>query len=179
MEIRELTKEIRDKSIEYAKPKELDSLSTSWYQEDLLYSGKGKTIFLILPTPGCSWALGPSGGCTMCSYISDCYLKPIENSKIIELFEKELNKWDYKEDYENGDKIAIKLFASGSFLNPEEVPKEARDYVLKKLANMEEISEIVVESRPEYVKEEVLDEIFDIIGDKLIRDSTIRPLKRQ
>ena len=101
----------------------------------------------------------------MCSYISDCYLKPIENSKIIELFEKELNKWDYKEDYENGDKIAIKLFASGSFLNPEEVPKEARDYVLKKLANMEEISEIVVESRPEYVKEEVLDEIFDIIGE--------------
>ena len=83
--------------------------------EDLLYSGKGKTIFLILPTPGCSWALGPSGGCTMCSYISDCYLKPIENSKIIELFEKELSKWDYKEDYENGDKIAIKLFASGSF----------------------------------------------------------------
>ena len=81
MEIRELTKEIRDRSIEYAKPKELDRLSTSWYQEDLLYSGKGKTIFLILPTPGCSWALGPSGGCTMCSYISDCYLKPIENSK--------------------------------------------------------------------------------------------------
>ena len=49
----------------------------------------------------------------------------------------ELNKWDYKQDYENGDKIAIKLFASGSFLNPEEVPKEARDYVLNKLANME------------------------------------------
>ena len=171
MEIRELTKEIRDKSIEYAKPKELDSLSASWYQEDLLYSGKGRTIFLILPTPGCSWALGPSGGCTMCSYISDCYLKPIENSKIIELFEKELGKWDYKEDYENGDKIAIKLFASGSFLNPEEVPKEARDYVLKKLADMEEISEIVVESRPEYVKEEVLDEIFDIIGDKLFEIS--------
>ena len=171
MEIRELTKEIRDKSIEYSKIRELDDLSASWYQEDLLYSGKGKTIFLILPTPGCSWALGPSGGCTMCSYISDCYLEPIENSKIIELFEMEMNKWDYKEDYENGDKIAIKLFASGSFLNPEEVPKEARDYVLKKLADSEEISEIIVESRPEYVKEEVLDEIFDIIGDKLFEIS--------
>ena len=36
---------------------------------------------------------------------------------------------------------------------------------------MEEISEIVVESRPEYVKEEVLDEIFDIIGDKLFEIS--------
>ena len=171
MEIRELTKEIRDRSIEYAKPNELDNLSASWYQEDLLYSGKGKTIFLIVPTPGCSWALGPSGGCTMCSYISDCYLKPIENSKIIELFEMELGKWDYSEDYKNGEKIAIKLFASGSFLNPEEVPKEARDYILNKLASMEEIREIIVESRPEYVKEELLDEIFDIIGDKLFEIS--------
>lgn len=171
MEIRELTKEIRDRSIENSKIKDIDRLSTSWYQDDLLYSGKGKTIFLILPTPGCSWALGPSGGCTMCSYISDCYLKPIENEKIIELFEREFNKHDFKEDYKNGNKIAIKLFASGSFLNPEEVPIKARNYVLEKLANCEEISEIVVESRPEYVNKEVLDEIFSIIGDKLFEIS--------
>lgn len=171
MEIRDLTKEIRDRSIENSKVKELDRLATSWYQDDLLYSGKGKTIFLILPTPGCEWALGPSGGCTMCSYISDCYLKPIENNKIIELFEREFTKHNFKEDYKNGEKIAIKLFASGSFLNSKEVPKEARDYVLKKLAECEEISEIVVESRPEYVKREVLDEIFEIIGDKLFEIS--------
>ena len=55
MEIRELTKEIRDNAIERTKPKDLEYLATSWYQEDLLYSGKGKSIFLILPTPGCSW----------------------------------------------------------------------------------------------------------------------------
>lgn len=171
MEIRELTKEIRDRSIEYAKPKDLDNLSASWYQEDLLYSGKGKTIFLILPTPGCSWALGPSGGCTMCSYISDCYLKPIETSKIIELFEMELGKWDFAKDYKNGEKIAIKLFASGSFLNPEELQKEARNYILQRLADLDEISEIVVESRPEYVKKEIIDEIFEIIGDKLFEIS--------
>jgi len=171
MEIRDLTKEIRDKSIKYAKPKELDRLSASWYQEDLLYSGKGKTIFLILPTPGCSWALGPSGGCTMCSYISDCYLKPIPQDKIIELFEKEFNKWDIKTDFENGNKIAIKIFASGSFLNPEEVPIAARDYILNKLADTPEISEIIVETRPEYVNRERLDEIFEIIGDKLFEIS--------
>ncbi len=171
MEIRDLSKEIRDRSIEYAKPKDLDRLSASWYQDDLLYSGVGKTIFLILPTPGCSWALGPSGGCTMCSYISDCYLKPIETAKIIELFEKEFNKYDIKSDYANGNPIAIKMFASGSFLNPEEVPKEARDYILKKLAACDEISEIIVESRPEYVNKKILDEIFDIIGDKLFEIS--------
>ena len=45
MEIRELTKEIRDKSIEYAKPKELDSLSKNW----IVFLQAGiKRIFYIL-----------------------------------------------------------------------------------------------------------------------------------
>ena len=42
MEIRELTKEIRDRSIEYAKPKELDRLSTSSLQVGI------RKIFYIL-----------------------------------------------------------------------------------------------------------------------------------
>ena len=33
------------------------------------------------------------------------------------------------------------------------------------------VTEIIVESRPEYVKEEYLDEIFDIIGDTLFEVS--------
>lgn len=171
MIIQQLTKEIRDNATEKAKPKKPEQVATSWYNEDLLYSGVGKTIFLILATKGCSWALGPSGGCTMCSYINDCTLEPVTGNKIVELFKKELNKHPYKEDYENGDKIAIKMFASGSFLNTEEVPKEARDEILKILRDSKEISEIVIETRPEYVTEEVLTEVHEIIGDKLFEIS--------
>ena len=173
MEIRELTKEIRDNAIERTQPKDLEYLATSWYQEDLLYSGKGKTIFLILPTPGCSWALGPSGGCTMCSYIHDCYLKPIENDKIIELFQNQMDRHaeEVKEDFNNGENIAIKLFASGSFFNPEELPTEARDKILQTIADSEEISEVVVESRPEYITKERIDEICKILNGKLFEIS--------
>ncbi len=171
MEIQQLTKEIRDNATARAKPKVPEQVSTSWYNEDLLYSGPGKTIFLILATEGCSWALGPSGGCTMCSYINDCTLEPVTSDKIVELFKKEMEKHPYKEDYRNGDKIAIKIFASGSFLNPKEVPKEARDEILQILKNTDEISEIVIETRPQYVTEEAIDEVFNIIGDKLFEVS--------
>jgi len=174
MEIQKLTKEIRDYSISKQKKRSPDKLASSWFQDDLLYSGRGKSIFVILPTPGCSWALGESGGCSMCSYIADSTLEPIESEKIVELFKREIAK--YSEEIKSGDNdskkpIAIKIFASGSFLNPQEVPKDARDEILQTIANIDEIKEIVVESRPEYVKSNVLEEIFSIIGDKLFEIS--------
>ncbi|WP_409199846.1 archaeosine biosynthesis radical SAM protein RaSEA [Methanobrevibacter sp. DSM 116169] len=167
MEIENLTKEMRNYAIEHDKGKSPSQVAASWYGDDLTYSGSGKTIFIILPTSGCSWALGDSGGCTMCSYTSDTTLEPIADEDVIELFENHLNRHPYKEDYENGEKIAIKLFASGSFLNPHELSINCRDEILKIIANTKEISEIVVESRPEYIKEEIIDDIFEIIDDKL------------
>ncbi|MDR2967924.1 MAG: archaeosine biosynthesis radical SAM protein RaSEA [Methanobacteriaceae archaeon] len=175
MEIQKLTKEIRDNFISKQKKRKVDDLATSWFQDDLLYSGSGKSIFLILPTPGCAWALGESGGCSMCSYITDCTLEPIESEKIVKLFKREITTSMEKIRLENDDStpspIAIKIFASGSFLNPMEVSKDARDEILDILANMDEIKEIIVESRPEYIKSEVLNEIFSIIGDKLFEVS--------
>ncbi|KZX16900.1 hypothetical protein MBCUT_04510 [Methanobrevibacter cuticularis] len=165
MEIQILNKEIRNKSLERMKKRSPEELATSWYQDDLLYSGKGKTIFIILPTPGCSWALGDAGGCTMCSYISDCTLEPIESFQIIELFKREFQKYGVEKE------TAVKIFASGSFLNPKEVPADARNEILKYLAKNSLITEIIVESRPEYIKEDVLEEIFSIIKNKLFEIS--------
>ena len=45
------------------------------------------------------------------------------------------------------------------------------DEILKTLIDLGNVTEIIVESRPEYVKEDVLDEIFDIIGDTLFEVS--------
>lgn len=172
MEIQQLTKEIRDNYLERMKIKPLEKLATSWYQEDLLYEGIGKSLFVIVPTPGCSWALGDTGGCTMCSYISDCTLEPINTEMITDLFENELNKYINEIKIDGKDMpIAIKIFASGSFLNPHEIPKEARNKILNIVSNIDEIKEIIVESRPEYVKKEILEEIFSIIGNKLFEVS--------
>lgn len=164
MEIEKLTKEIRNYGLEKFEPKNPMDLSTSWRSEDLKYSGPGNTIFIIVPSFGCSWALGDSGGCTMCSYISDTALEPIPDDIVISLFEKELSK---QLDGIGPGSIAIKLFASGSFLNPNEVSINSRNSILEKIAAIPEIDEIVVESRPEYIKEEYIDEIFNIIGDRL------------
>ena len=167
MEIENLCKEIRSRAFERKEPKTPEQVGASWYNDDLTYDGVSKTLFIILPTPGCSWALGDSGGCTMCSYVSDCTLEPIDSETILKIFNDHLSRFDI----ENEDKISVKLFASGSFLNPYELPIDARDEILTTLANMDNVSEIIVESRPEYVKEEYLDDIFSIIGERLFEVS--------
>ena len=167
MEIENLTKDIRQRAFERKEPKTPEQVGASWYNDDLTYDGVAKTLFIILPTPGCAWALGDSGGCTMCSYVSDCTLEPIDTDTILRIFNDHLSRHPISEE----EKISVKLFASGSFLNPYELPKDARDEILKTLMGLGNVTEIIVESRPEYVKEEVLDEIFEIIGDTLFEVS--------
>jgi radical SAM enzyme (TIGR01210 family) len=165
MKIQEITQEIRAKALKRAKKRSPQELSTSWTQEDLLYSGTGRTIFMILPTPGCSWALSESGGCSMCSYIAESTLEPISAQVIIDIFHEMLEKYEIEET------TAFKIFTSGSFLNPSELPPEARDEILKTLNGLENVAEIVVESRPEYVTPEVLRECCSLIPDKLFEVS--------
>ena len=167
MEIEKLTKDIRQKTFKKKKPKTPEQVGASWYNDDLSYSGVHKTLFIILPTSGCFWAVGDSGGCTMCSYVSDCTLEPINPDKILEIFNNHLKRHPLYEE----DEISVKLFASGSFLNPYELPKDARDEILKTLMGIGNVREIIVESRPEYIKEEYIDEIFNIIGDTLFEIS--------
>jgi radical SAM enzyme (TIGR01210 family) len=165
MEIQQLNYEIRNKAIGRVPQRDIEKLSVSWFNKDLSYSGVSDTMYMILPTPGCSWALGDSGGCTMCSYISDSPMVKIDSKKLFELFKEEFEK------YELTDYTVIKIFVSGSFLNPLELDIESRDKILKYLSENEHIKEIVVESRPEYIKKEDLEDIFSIIGNKLFEIS--------
>ena len=71
MEIENLCKEIRSRAFERKEPKTPEQVGASWYNDDLTYDGVSKTLFIILPTPGCSWALGDSGACF---YPSDAHL---------------------------------------------------------------------------------------------------------
>jgi radical SAM enzyme (TIGR01210 family) len=165
MEIQDINQEIRNKSLNRMDRKSAAELSASWSGEDLLYSGKGNAIFIILPTPGCAHALSPSGGCTMCSYITDSPLKKVTSEELMGLFKKNLLKQDIK------PKTAVKIFVSGSFLNPQEIPQEALVGILQILSNQKNIEEVVVESRPEYVNEEVLRECCNLIPDKIFEVS--------
>lgn len=165
MKIQEITQEIREKSLKKIKHHSPQELAASWTQVDLMYSGRGQSVFMILPTTGCSWALSESGGCTMCSYIADSSLEPVPSSTIIDIFSDSLKRFEFNEQ------TAVKIFTSGSFLNPEELPVDARTTILKTLNNIENVTEIVVESRPEYVTQEVMEECCSLIPEKLFEVS--------
>lgn len=165
MEIQDLMYDIRKKTIKRMDKKSPAEQSASWSSEDLLYSGIGNAIFIILPTPGCAHALSESGGCTMCSYIADSPLENVFSDELIHIFKNLMGRHEIK------PKTVVKIFVSGSFLNEDELPKEARDEILKMLNEEKNIEEIVVESRPEFVREEVIKECLELLPDKIFEVS--------
>jgi archaeosine synthase beta-subunit len=165
MEIQFLNQKIRKNSLKKIEPKSAQETSASWTGADLLYSGKGNAIFIILPTPGCAYALSESGGCTMCSYISDSPLEKVSSAELVDIFKNLLEK------YEIEPKTAVKIFVSGSFFNKDEIPAGARLEILKILNKLDYVEEVVVESRPEYVSLEVLRECCEAIPNKIFEIS--------
>ena len=95
MEIQNLMQEIREDALEKMEKRSPQELAASWSGEDLLYSGKGKAIFVVLPTPGCAWAVSGSGGCTMCSYVADSPLEKVDADVLVDIFKKSMAKHEY------------------------------------------------------------------------------------
>lgn len=161
MEIQNLTKEIRENAIDKMEKKSPAELAASWSGEDILYSGKGNAIYIVLPTSGCAWAVSESGGCSMCSYVADSPLENVSSDELIDIFKRSISKFEIKE------KTAVKIFVSGSFLNNNEIPSKARNEIFRLLKNEKYVEEVVVESRPEFITEKVLKECCEALGDKI------------
>jgi radical SAM enzyme (TIGR01210 family) len=174
MKVQEVNKEIRENSIDYIKSKRerkkekkpLQYYAASWAGEDRLYDSIGYTIFIVLPTSGCEWAT-KSGGCTMCSYIADSPLIDVSSENLMEIFQNEWDKQLSKTDINSHENVAIKIFVSGSFLNPNEVPKKAWEYIFDTLNKYDNIKEVIVESKPEYITSERLLDMASHIPEKI------------
>jgi radical SAM enzyme (TIGR01210 family) len=160
-----LLPEIRKKALKKVDARPPNQLAASWSGDDLLYSGPGRTIFIVLPTPGCAWALSGSGGCSMCSYIADSPLQEVSSEELVEIFKNEFERQIKKQTIDGP--TAIKIFVSGSFLNQEEVSEDAQKEIFKILNEYSDIEEVIVESRPEYVNEEVLKSCCSLIPNKI------------
>ena len=175
--------DIRKKALKRIDKKPPKDLAASWSGDDLLYSGAGRTIFIVLPTPGCAWALAGSGGCSMCSYIADSPLEKVSSQELVEIFKGQFNRQIEKQPIEGA--TAVKIFVSGSFLNKDEIPEDAQKEILNIINAYSDIEEVVVESRPEYVNEEVLrnccqeipDKIFEVAMGLESADDEIRMVK--
>ena len=140
------------------KPSPTDEPAASWTGGDLVDGAQTKTLTIIFKSAGCRW--GKAGGCTMCGYVYDCASEPPTLEDYKAQLAKAMNK------AEKFSEFMVKIFTSGSFLDEQEVPKQARDTILKTLAEDPRVIKVLVETRPNFVSEENLMECLNILGSK-------------
>jgi radical SAM enzyme (TIGR01210 family) len=113
-----------------------------WRSKDLLESRPAESLTMILRTVGCRW-----NRCTMCGYAGEG--APASAADLIAQFECALER-------SSPEVSVVKIYTSGSFLDPAEMPVQARDEILKRLEGLA-IKKLVIETRPEYVTEKTVE----------------------
>jgi radical SAM enzyme (TIGR01210 family) len=126
------------------RKKRRDASSKYFIYSDRISSGKGTVFEIILSSTGCYWA--EKGGCTFCGFVYDTGKKQAPSKEFQEIY----SKCDAK------GPLAIKVYTSGSFFDPKEVPITERKKILDVLASDDRIVDVVVESRPEFIKTPVI-----------------------
>lgn len=134
----------------------------SWIEDHRLRSKSAKALVFILPTRGCSWALSGSGGCSFCGYLYD-NPKQTNFDEMTDQF-----KLILKEKLTDDQILSVKLFTSGSILDPKEVPEHVLLTLMEELALYSQIQEVVLESRPEYVNKDILNKIFQFLDPSVV-----------
>ncbi len=134
--------------------------------QSTLSFGEGLAITMVIPTVGCTWALSKSGGCSMCGYINDSTLD--ENTNPEYFFDIEWQK--LQQDPKFKEVVAVKLYNSGSFLDPKEIPVESQKSIVRKIAQFNHIKEFIIECLPEIINKqiEVLQELIHIFTNRPI-----------
>jgi radical SAM enzyme (TIGR01210 family) len=139
-ELQDFSKSIQ-KRYKYHKMRQ----SRVWQEFDTLNGKKTRSLTIIIQTTGCKWA--SHSGCTMCGYFRDSLPGGIDEIQIISQVDKALERYA-------GESI-IKIFTSGSFLDPKEISFHTQKKILKKMAKRSNVKKISIESRPEYVTDKI------------------------
>jgi len=114
-----------------------------WAGEDLLDGAPTKSHTIIFQTRGCFWGL--RGGCTMCGYIADAAARPPSPEDLLTQFDSVSRRIDHG---------IVKIFTSGSFFDPGEIPEPIRDKILSELNLYAD--KVIVETRPEFVTDQIV-----------------------
>jgi radical SAM enzyme (TIGR01210 family) len=130
-----------------AKRIDVNSYVTCYEERELLNGSLEKALVVILRTQGCRWA--EEQGCLMCGYKQDSYHGEVPASALETQFESAMQKFS--------DHKMVKIFNSGSFLDENEIPVAVRTNIIKSLA--EKKVRIVIESRPEYITADALEQL--------------------
>lgn len=116
-------------------------------------------IMVVLRANGCEH-YKQSGGCSMCSH----YNGVMANDEIV--LENYIKQWDSvlsgscfenkNSSFNLGNYPIVCIYNLGSLLNPNEVPYKALQYIFSTLNKYPGVRKVIIESRAEYINDEVL-----------------------
>ncbi len=121
------------------RPKDPRRSVTTWREEELLDANVVDALVGILETRGCSHER-ERGGCTMCGYVGDTPQRPPTEEELLAQVEHVASM--------RRDARWVKLYTSGSMLDPEEVPPKVLAAIIDSFGDA---SMLTVESRAEHV----------------------------
>lgn len=148
---------LRKQSLSKRKKRTPNQPIASWIEKDRLIEGIGDSLVIIMNSATCEWAKGASGGCSMCGYSNETS-DALSAENLIAQVHHALDKFTDRPFQ------AIKIFNSGSFLNAAEVPVQAQNEIMESIGKISAVSELIVETRPEFVTQEALQRIKDLLG---------------
>lgn len=119
-------------------------LEASWSEKDMVDGEIVSAQVLIMRTNGCCWAREGNGGCTMCGYRT-ASLSDVTEADLNAQIDQALSKY-------KGEPF-VKIYTSGSFFDTNEIPVSIRNRMFQEYANCKRI---LVESRPEFITEELV-----------------------
>ncbi len=152
MQIEEVVRSIRQRAL---AERRAERSFAAWREKDFLHGKSVDAGVVVLSTRGCSWAL--RAGCTMCGYIYDSSAE-VSQEEVLRQFKEGLAKV--------GRVAYLKVFNSGSFFDEGEIAPETRREIYR-MVNALGVERLQVESRPEYITREVLEEAKSLLEPEL------------
>jgi radical SAM enzyme (TIGR01210 family) len=131
--------------------KSVEKPLASWRGKDRIDGQVLDTLTVIFRSGGCSW-----NRCRMCGYRHERY-PDMPRDDLTDRLVRQV-RW-VKENFRDEDYQVLKVFTSGSFFDPDEVPAAARRAVAEAFRG----KMVIAETRPEYVDPDALREFGEVI----------------
>lgn len=130
------------------------------------YEGKAvNRVMIVLRSNGCQH-YKTNGGCSMCAHLNGSPLTDkITHEHYVEQWNSVLDGTFNESEttsFNLNDYPVVCVYNLGSLLNPEEIPLETIMYIFNTLNEFKGVKKVIIESRAEYVTEDVLKAIRNV-----------------
>lgn len=130
-------------------------------REEFFEGASHKRLVIYLLSQGCDWALRNAHGCTMCGHLAKQTRRlAIPAGDHQRQFFSVFDTTDWSRY------PILNLYNNGSFLNEAEIPATERRAIVRAIGANPHIRMVVFESRPEFVREDVVQELREWLPGK-------------